>query len=156
MIEVVRMEESTFLPPPQRFEAGVPMTAQAVGLAAACDYLSALGMDKVQAHEETLTGYALEKLGQLPGVRIIGPRSTEARGGAVSFVVDDLHPHDVGQVLDELGVAVRVGHHCAWPICRRFGIPATTRATFYVYNTLADVDALAEGVRHAQKFFGTL
>ncbi|HEX2313576.1 MAG TPA: cysteine desulfurase [Thermomonospora sp.] len=155
MIEVVRMEGSTFLPPPQRFEAGVPMTAQAVGLAAACDYLSELGMDAVAAHEEELTAYTLERLGEIPGVRIIGPRTTEARGGTVSFVVDDLHPHDVGQVLDELGVAVRVGHHCAWPLCRRYGIPATTRASLYVYNTTADVDALADGVRHAQKFFGT-
>ncbi|MBA9006147.1 cysteine desulfurase [Thermomonospora cellulosilytica] len=155
MIEVVRMEGSTFLPPPQRFEAGVPMTAQAVGLAAACDYLTELGMDKVHAHEEALTAYALEQIGEIGGVRIIGPATTEARGGTVSFVVDDLHPHDVGQVLDELGVAVRVGHHCAWPICRRYGIPATTRASFYVYNTLSDVDALAEGIRHAQKFFGT-
>ncbi|MFG2001244.1 cysteine desulfurase [Spirillospora sp. NPDC048911] len=155
MIEVVRMEGSTFMPPPQRFEAGVPMTAQAIGLGAACDYLSELGMDRVAAHEEALTAYSLERLGEIPGVRIIGPRDTEARGGAVSFTVDDIHPHDVGQVLDELGVAIRVGHHCAWPICRRFGIPATTRATFYVYNDLADVDALAEGVRQAQKFFGT-
>ncbi|REF01114.1 cysteine desulfurase [Thermomonospora umbrina] len=155
MIEVVRMEGSTFLPPPQRFEAGVPMTAQAVGLAAACDYLSELGMAEVHAHEEALTAYALERVGEISGVRLIGPRTTEARGGTVSFVVDDLHPHDVGQVLDELGVAVRVGHHCAWPICRRFGIPATTRASFYVYNTLSDVDALTDGIRHAQKFFGT-
>ncbi|MDL4777129.1 cysteine desulfurase [Actinomadura xylanilytica] len=155
MIEVVRMEGSTFLPPPQRFEAGSPSTAQAVGLGAACDYLSALGMDRVHAHEESLTGYALERLTEIPGVRIIGPGTVEARGGAVSFTVADIHPHDVGQVLDELGVEVRVGHHCAWPICRRFGIPATTRASFYVHNTLADVDALAEGVRQAQKFFGT-
>ncbi|MFI0446233.1 cysteine desulfurase [Actinomadura sp. 6N118] len=155
MIEVVRMEGSTFMPPPQRFEAGVPMTAQAIGLGAACDYLSDLGMDRVALHEEVLTAYSLERLSEIPGVRIIGPRSTEARGGAVSFTVDDIHPHDVGQVLDELGVAIRVGHHCAWPICRRFGIPATTRATFYIYNNLADVDALAEGVRKAQKFFGT-
>ncbi|GAA2591338.1 cysteine desulfurase [Actinomadura fulvescens] len=155
MIEVVRMEGSTFMPPPQRFEAGVPMTAQAVGLGAACDYLTEIGMDRVAAHEETLTAYSLERLGEIPGVRIIGPRSTEARGGAVSFAVDDIHPHDVGQVLDEFGIAIRVGHHCAWPICRRFGIPATTRATLYIYNNLADVDALAEGVRKAQKFFGT-
>ncbi|MFB4318646.1 cysteine desulfurase [Actinomadura sp. 21ATH] len=155
MIEVVRMEESTFMPPPQRFEAGVPMTAQAIGLGAACDYLSELGMDRVHAHEEALIAYSLERLGEIAGVRVIGPLSTDARGGAVSFTVDDIHPHDVGQVLDELGVAIRVGHHCAWPICRRFGIPATTRATFYLYNTLADVDALADGVRHAQKFFGT-
>ncbi|GAA3977880.1 cysteine desulfurase [Actinomadura viridis] len=155
MIEVVRMEGSTFMPPPQRFEAGVPMTAQAIGLAAACDYLTELGMDRVHAHEEALIAYSLERLGEIPGVRVIGPVSTDARGGAVSFTVDDIHPHDVGQVLDELGVAIRVGHHCAWPICRRFNIPATTRATFYLYNTLADVDALTDGVRHAQKFFGT-
>jgi cysteine desulfurase / selenocysteine lyase len=155
MIEVVRMEGSTFLPPPQRFEAGVPMTAQAVGLAAACDYLTELGMDRVHAHELALTEYALERIGEIPGVRIIGPETLESRGGTVAFVVTDIHPHDVGQVLDELGLAVRVGHHCAWPICRRFGIPATTRASFYVYNTLSDVDALADGVREAQKFFGT-
>jgi cysteine desulfurase/selenocysteine lyase len=155
MIEVVRMEESTFMPPPQRFEAGVPMAAQAIGLAAACDYLSALGMDKVAAHEEALVAYTLERLGEIDGVRIIGPRSTEARGGAVAFVVDGIHAHDAGQVLDELGIAVRVGHHCAWPMHRRFGVAATTRATFYVYNTFADVDALADGVRQAQKFFGT-
>ncbi|MEU8120864.1 cysteine desulfurase [Spirillospora sp. NPDC049024] len=155
MIEVVHMEESTFMPPPQRFEAGVPMTAQAVGLGVACDYLAEIGMDRVHAHEEALVGYSLERLGEIPGVRVIGPGTTEARGGAVSFTVDGIHPHDVGQVLDDQGVEVRVGHHCAWPICRRFGIPATTRATFYLYNTLADVDALADGVRHAQKFFGT-
>ncbi|WP_018656541.1 cysteine desulfurase [Actinomadura flavalba] len=155
MIEVVRMEGSTFMPPPQRFEAGSPNVAQAVGLGAACDYLSEIGMDRVHAHEEVLTGYALERLAEIPGVRLIGPATTESRGGAVSFVVDDIHPHDVGQVLDELGVEVRVGHHCAAPICRRFGIPATTRATFYVHNTLADIDALADGVRGAQKFFGT-
>ncbi|WP_131742376.1 cysteine desulfurase [Actinomadura roseirufa] len=155
MIEVVRMEATTFMPPPQRFEAGVPMTAQAIGLGAACEYLSEVGMDRVHAHEEALTAYSLERLAEIPGLRIVGPGTTEARGGAVSFTVDGIHPHDVGQVLDELGVEVRVGHHCAWPICRRFGIPATTRATFYLYNTLADVDALADGVRQAQAFFGT-
>lgn len=156
MIEVVRMEGSTFMPPPQRFEAGVPMAAQAVGLARACDYLSEIGMDRVHAHEEALTAYALKRLGEIEGVQVIGPATTEARGGTVSFVVEDIHPHDVGQVLDELGVAVRVGHHCAWPIVRRFGIQATTRASFYVYNDLADVDALVDGVRQAQKFFGTV
>ncbi|MFC4909256.1 cysteine desulfurase [Actinomadura gamaensis] len=155
MIETVTMEGTTFMPPPQRFEAGSPNVAQAVGLGAAVDYLSDLGMADVHAHEAALTGYALERLGEIAGVRVIGPGTTEARGGAVSFTVDDIHPHDVGQVLDELGVEVRVGHHCAKPICRRFGIPATTRASFYVYNTLADVDALADGVRQAQKFFGT-
>ena len=154
MIEVVRMEGSTFAAPPQRFEAGVPMAAQAVGLAAACDYLTAIGMVAVAAHEHDLTGYALEQLSAVPGVRIVGPVTTEARGGAVSFVVDGIHPHDVGQVLDDRGVEVRVGHHCAWPLMRRFAVPATTRATFYLYNDRSDVDALVSGVRHAQEFFG--
>jgi cysteine desulfurase/selenocysteine lyase len=153
MIEVVRMEGSTFAPPPQRFEAGVPMAAQAVGLAAACDYLTAVGMDAVAAHEHTLTSLALDGLTAMPGVRVVGPVTTEARGGAVSFVVDGIHPHDVGQVLDDLGVEVRVGHHCAWPLMRRFAVPATTRATFYLYNDASDVDALVQGVRQAQRYF---
>ncbi|SFP46419.1 cysteine desulfurase [Geodermatophilus dictyosporus] len=154
MIEVVRMEGSTFMPPPQRFEAGVPMTAQVVGLGAAVDYLQALGMDTVLAHEEALTAYALEQLQAIPGVTVIGPPDTVARGGAVSFTVEGIHPHDVGQVLDDLGIAVRVGHHCAWPVVRRYGVPATTRATFYVHTGYDDVDALVEGVRAAQRFFG--
>jgi cysteine desulfurase/selenocysteine lyase len=154
MIEIVEMDRTTFLPPPQRFEAGVPMTAQAVGLAAAVDYLEALGMDEVAAHEDRLTARALGLLGDLPGVHIVGPRDLTDRGSAVSFTVDGIHPHDVGQVLDERGVAVRVGHHCARPVVRRYGIPATTRASFYVYNTLDEVDALVEGVRAAQAYFG--
>ena len=156
MIEVVHLEQSTYAAPPQRFEAGVPMTAQAVGLAAACDYLTGLGMDRVVEHEHTLAAYALEQIAAIPGVRIIGPATTEARGATVAFTLADIHPHDVGQVLDDLGIAVRTGHHCAWPICRRYGIPATTRASFYVYNTLNDVDVLADGVRQAQKFFRTV
>jgi cysteine desulfurase/selenocysteine lyase len=154
MIEVVRMEGSTFAPPPQRFEAGVPMTAQVVGLAAACDYLTGLGMENVLAHEEALTEYALAELQAIPGVTVIGPVDTVARGGAISFTVEGIHPHDVGQVLDDQGIAVRVGHHCAWPVVRRYGVPATTRATFYVHTGYDDVDALVEGVRHAQRFFG--
>lgn len=154
MVEVVEMDRTTFLPPPQRFEAGVPMTSQAVGLAAAVEYLEALGMAEVAAHEDQLTARALELLGEIPGVRIVGPRDLTDRGSAVSFTVDGIHPHDVGQVLDDRGVAVRVGHHCARPIVRRYGIPATTRATFYVYNTEAEVDALAAGVRAAQEYFG--
>jgi cysteine desulfurase/selenocysteine lyase len=153
MIEVVRMEGSTFLPPPERFEAGVPAAAQAVGLAAACDYLDDLGMRNVAAHEEALTAHALELLGRIGGVRILGPLSTDDRGGAVSFTVEQIHPHDVGQVLDELGIAVRTGHHCAWPLHRALGVQASTRATFYVYNTHDEVEALADGVRQAQKFF---
>ncbi|WP_419665795.1 cysteine desulfurase [Streptomyces sp. 2-1] len=155
MIEVVEMDRATFLPPPQRFEAGVPMAPQAVGLAAAVDYLRALGMDEVAAHEDVLTARALQLLQEIPGVRVIGPRGIEERGSAVSFAVDGIHPHDVGQVLDDRGVAVRTGHHCARPIVRRYGVPATTRATFYVYNTLEEVEQLAEGVRAAQAYFGT-
>ncbi len=158
MIEVVRMEGTTFTVPPQRFEAGVPNTAQAVGLGAAVDYLTGLpgGMAAVAAHEHDLTELALAELAEVPGVRIIGPTTTQARGGAVSFVVDGIHPHDVGQVLDDRGVEVRVGHHCAWPLTRRYQVPATTRATFYLYNDASDVHALVAGVRHAQTFFGTL
>ena len=154
MIEVVRMEGSTFLPPPQRFEPGVPAVAQAVGLAAAVDYLAGLGMGNVAAHEESLTAHALDTLREINGVRILGPDTTKDRGGAVAFDVQGVHPHDVGQVLDELGIAVRTGHHCAWPLHRALGVPASTRATFYVYNTHAEVDALAEGIRYAQRFFG--
>jgi cysteine desulfurase/selenocysteine lyase len=153
MIEVVRMEGSTFLPPPERFEAGVPAAAQATGLAAACDYLDALGMENVAAHEEELTAHALESLGAIDGVRILGPLTTEDRGGAVSFTIDGVHPHDVGQLLDELGIAVRADHHCAWPLHRALGVQASARATFYVYNTHDEVEALAEGVRQTQKFF---
>jgi len=153
MIEVVRMEGSTFLPPPQRFEPGVPAVAEAAGLAAAVDYLNALGMGNVAAHEESLTAHALDALREMPGVRILGPDTTKDRGGAVAFEVDGVHPHDVGQVLDELGIAVRTGHHCAWPLHRALGVQASTRATFYVYNTHAEVDELADGIRYAQRFF---
>lgn len=154
MIELVRMEGSTFAPPPQRFEAGVPMTAQAVGLGAAVDYLSAIGMDRVAAHEHLLTERALAGLTAVEGVRVIGPTDTSLRGGAVSFVIDGVHPHDAGQVLDSLGIAVRVGHHCAWPLHRRMGVPATVRASFYLYNEPSEVDALVAGVVEAQRFFG--
>jgi cysteine desulfurase / selenocysteine lyase len=154
MIEVVRMEGSTFLPPPQRFEPGVPAVAEAAGLAAAVDYLTGLGMGHVAAHEESLTAHALDTLREINGVRILGPDTTKDRGGAVAFEVQGVHPHDVGQVLDELGIAVRTGHHCAWPLHRALGVQASTRATFYVYNTHAEVDALAEGIRYAQRFFG--
>jgi cysteine desulfurase/selenocysteine lyase len=154
MIEFVTMEKTTFAAPPQRFEAGVPNIAQVVGLGAAVDYLQSLGMDSVREHEHALTAYALERLGNIAGVRIIGPNSTEGRGSAISFVVDGLHPHDVGQVLDEQGIAVRVGHHCAHPVCARYGVPATTRASLGLYNTFGEVDALAEGLVKVQGFFG--
>ncbi|MQA16277.1 MAG: SufS family cysteine desulfurase [Pseudonocardiaceae bacterium] len=154
MIELVRMEGSSYAPPPQRFEAGVPMTSQAVGLGAAVDYLSAVGMDRVAAHERALTERALAGLSEVDGVRIIGPTDSEHRGGAVSFVIDGVHAHDAGQVLDSLGVAARVGHHCAWPLHRRFGIAATVRASFALYNLESEVDTLIDGVHESKRFFG--
>ncbi|MDU0291609.1 cysteine desulfurase [Saccharothrix longispora] len=154
MIEMVQMARSTFAPPPARFEAGVPMTSQAVALGAAVNYLDGIGMHRVAAHEHQLTEAALRGLSAIPGVRVVGPLVTVDRGGAVSFVVDGVHAHDAGQVLDSLGVAVRVGHHCAWPLHRRMDAAATVRASFYLYNTLDEVDALVAAVREAQKFFG--
>ena len=153
MIEKVTMRESTFAAPPKRFEAGTPMAAQAVGTAAAVDYLSALGLSDVAAHDETLTAYALDKLRSVPGLDIVGPKSPSGRIGAISFVIEGIHPHDVGQVLDDEGIAVRTGHHCAWPLMQRFGVPATTRASFYVYNQLSDVDALVDGLQRVKKIF---
>ncbi|MED5815502.1 cysteine desulfurase [Mycolicibacterium sp. 050232] len=153
MIETVTMEQTTYAPAPQRFEAGTPMTSQVVGLAAAARYLNNIGMDAVEAHEAELVAAALEGLSGLPQVRVIGPTTMEHRGSPVSFVVDGIHAHDVGQVLDDEGVAVRVGHHCAWPLHRRFGIAATARASFAVYNTLDEVDRLVAGIKRAVEFF---
>ncbi len=154
MIENVAMETSTYAPPPQRFEAGTPMTSQVVGLAAAARYLDAIGMDAVAHHEHQLTAAAIDGLSGIDGVRIIGPTTMENRGSPVSFIVDGVHAHDVGQVLDDDGVAVRVGHHCALPLHRRFGLAATARASFAVYNTPEEVDRLVAGVRRALDFFG--
>ncbi|AWH92119.1 cysteine desulfurase [Dietzia lutea] len=154
MISTVMMEESTFAEPPQRFEAGVPMVSQAVGLAAAVRYLESVGMETIARHEEALTVAALEALQQIPGVRIVGPTDMVSRGGAVSFVVDGIHAHDVSQVLDDDGVAVRVGHHCAWPLHRRLGVQSTVRASFALYNTRDEVETLARSLRRAQEFFG--
>lgn len=154
MIEQVFMDHSTFAAPPQRFEAGVPNIAQAVALGAACDYLTDVGLEAIHDHEVHLTELALEGLSGLPGIRIIGPTDVTERGAAVSFVAEGIHSHDLGQVLDDSGVAVRVGHHCAWPLHRRFGVAATTRASFYLYNDEADVQALVDGTRRALEFFG--
>ncbi|MBS4104562.1 aminotransferase class V-fold PLP-dependent enzyme, partial [Tsukamurella paurometabola] len=156
MIETVTMEGSTYAAPPQRFEAGVPMTSQVVGLGAAVKYLGGLGMADVAAHEDALVSAALDRLGAIDGLRIIGPTENRDRGSAVSFVVDGIHAHDLGQVLDDEGVAIRVGHHCAWPLHRRFGVAATARASFGVYNTPAEVDVLADAIVKAQKFFGVI
>lgn len=155
MVEKVTMEGTTFTEAPQRFEAGTQMNSQVIGLSAAVDYLTDLGMDNVTAHEHELTAYALEKLQEIPGLRIIGPTEVANRGGAVSFVVEGIHPHDLGQVVDDSGVAIRVGHHCAWPVHTCMGVQATARASFYIYNEPAEIDALAGAIRKAQEFFGT-
>ncbi|MGL5816756.1 MAG: SufS family cysteine desulfurase [Phycicoccus sp.] len=154
MIETVRMEGSTYAPAPQKFEAGVPMAAQAAGLAAACDYLSALGMHRVHAHELALTDRLLAGLTARPWVRVLGPDGLEGRGGAVAFVVDDVHAHDVGQVLDDQGVAVRVGHHCAWPLHRALRVTASTRASLAVYTTPSEVDAFLDALDRVPAVFG--
>jgi cysteine desulfurase/selenocysteine lyase len=154
MIDEVTMERSTYAAPPHKYEAGTPPITQAVGLRAAVDYLTDLGMDAIHEHEVALTGYLLDGLSSVSGLRIIGPPTNEARGGAVSFVLDGIHPHDVGQLLDESGVAVRVGHHCARPACLRFGIPATSRASLHLYSDTSDVDALITGLDKVRSFFG--
>ena len=154
MIELVTMERSTFAAPPHKFEAGTPPIAEAVGLGAAVDYLTGVGMPAIAAHEHTLTEYVLAALADVPGVRIIGPPTADDRVAEVSFSLEGIHPHDVGQVLDELGIAVRVGHHCARPAVVRYGIPATTRASFYLYNTTAEADALVAGLAQVKKVFG--
>ncbi|HYN28403.1 MAG TPA: SufS family cysteine desulfurase [Dermatophilaceae bacterium] len=154
MIETVFMDHSTYAAPPQRFEAGSPNAAQAVGLAAAVDYLTELGMDRVAAHEDALTARLLTGLAQRPWVRMVGPTDGVDRVGAVSFVVDGVHAHDVGQVLDDAGVAVRVGHHCAWPLHRRMGVTATARASFAAYTTPAEVDTLLAALDRVPAVFG--
>ncbi|MCY1138818.1 cysteine desulfurase [Actinoplanes sp. Pm04-4] len=154
MIETVTMGGTTYAPPPARFEAGTPPIAEAVGLGVAVDYLNELGMEAIHQHEQDITAYALKTLSDVPGVRIFGPATPEGRGGTLSFGVDGVHPHDVGQILDALGVEVRVGHHCAKPTCARFGVPAMTRASFYLYTTTDEIDALARGLDHVKKVFG--
>ncbi|BAK34467.1 cysteine desulfurase/selenocysteine lyase [Microlunatus phosphovorus NM-1] len=154
MIEVVKMTGSTYAPPPHRFEAGTPPIAQAVGLGAAVGYLSAIGMDAIAAHEQEITAYALEGLKTVPGLRILGPSEPVDRGGAVSFTVPGIHPHDVSQLLDSRGIAVRGGHHCARPLHERFGVQSSTRASFYLYTTKGEIDALVDGLGFTQRFFG--
>ena len=146
MVTSVTMESATWADAPQKFEAGVPNMAQAVGLGAALNYLSNIGMDAIAQHERSLTGYALDKLLQIPGLRIVGPQDNVDRGAALSFTIKDIHPHDVGQYVDSQGVAVRTGHHCAWPLTKIMNVPATTRASFYLYNDEQDVDALVEAL----------
>jgi len=154
MIETVWMDHSTFATPPHKFEAGTMPIAEAAGLAAAIDYLNETGLESIHAHEQALLKDALTQLTAIEGLRILGPTEPADRGTAISFEVDGMHPHDVSQVLDELGIAVRAGHHCAWPLHRALGVQASTRASFYLYNTHEEVAALAEGIREARKFFG--
>jgi cysteine desulfurase/selenocysteine lyase len=153
MIRDVTIESSTWNDIPWRFEAGTPNVAEAVGLGAAVDYLRAIGMDRVRAAEAELTAYALERLGEVKGLRLFGPEELDQRGGVLSFTLGEIHPHDVAQVLDEEGVAVRAGHHCTMPLHRRLGVQATTRASFSVYSTVEEVDALAAGLDKAARFF---
>ena len=154
MVTSVTMESATWAEAPQKFESGVPNMAQAVGLGAALNYLSNIGMDAIAEHERSLTGYALDKLLQIPGLRIVGPQNNVDRGAALSFTIKDIHPHDVGQYVDSQGIAVRTGHHCAWPLTKIMNVPATTRASFYLYNDEHDVDALVQALLGAQKYFG--
>jgi len=153
MIADVSMTSATWAQAPAKFEAGVPNMAQAVGLGAAVDYLTAIGMDVIAQHERTLTEDLLTKLLAIEEVAVVGPRTMEARGGALSFTVSGIHPHDLGQFLDSQGIAVRTGHHCAWPLTRSLGVPATTRASLYLYNTIEDNDALIDGVQSAMRYF---
>ena len=154
MIETVTMPISTYAGLPHKYEAGTPPIAEAVGLGAAVDYLTGIGMDAVAAHEHEITAYALDALSTVSGLRVLGPTEAVDRGGAISFTLADVHPHDVAQILDGDGVAVRAGHHCGRPLHQRFGISASTRASSYLYTTRAEIDALIVGVEKAKRFFG--
>jgi cysteine desulfurase / selenocysteine lyase len=153
MIKTVSLHETTYADIPARFEAGTPAIGEAIALGEAIDFLSALGMDKIYAHEQYLLGYALERLSEVEGLRIYGPMTEEGRGAAVSFTLDDIHPHDVAAVLDGEGVAVRAGHHCCQPLHALLDVPATTRASFYLYNIPEEVDRLVVGLEKARKLF---
>ncbi len=153
MIENVTMTDATWAPAPKKFEAGVPNMAQAIGLGAALNYLSKVGLASIHAHEIYLAKVLIAGLSDIEGINIFGPKDMELRGGVVSFTLDGIHPHDLGQYLDSKGIAVRTGHHCAWPLARKFKVQATTRASLYLYNELSDVDALLSGIQDAKKFF---
>jgi cysteine desulfurase/selenocysteine lyase len=154
MIESVTMTDATWAPSPRRHEAGVPNMAQAVGLAAALDYLNAIGMKNIYAHEQELGSYLLNRLQEIPALNLVGPSVMVDRGAVASFTLAQIHPHDLGQFLDAQGIAVRTGHHCAWPLTRKLGVQATTRASLYLYNDESDIDGLIEGILGAQKYFG--
>src|SRR3954470_12664798 len=154
MIETVTMERSTYAPVPHKFEAGTPPIVEAVGLGAAVDYLSFLGMDRVHAHERAVTAYALEGLATVPGLTVLGPLDATERGGAISFELEGVHPHDIATVLDTRGIAVRAGHHCAKPAHARFGVQSSTRLSSYLYTTPTEIDALVDGLEYTRRYFG--
>jgi cysteine desulfurase/selenocysteine lyase len=154
MIESVTMTDATWAPSPRRHEAGVPNMAQAVGLGAALNYLMQIGMDNIYQHEQELGSYLLKRLQEIPELNLVGPLEMNDRGAVASFTLGEIHPHDLGQYLDSQGIAVRTGHHCAWPLTRKLGVQSTTRASLYLYNDEQDVDALIEGILGAQNYFG--
>jgi cysteine desulfurase/selenocysteine lyase len=154
MISSVDFQSATWNELPAKFEAGTPMVAEAVGLGAAVEYLSSLGMDRVRAHERSLTDYMLERLAEIPGLRVVGPASAGARGGLASFTVEGIHPHDVAELADRDGVCIRAGHHCAQPLMRCLGVSATARASVGVYNEASDIDTLAEALLAGRDVFG--
>ena len=156
MIENVTMTDATWAEAPRKFEAGVPNMAQVIGLAAGLKYLQTIGLKAIHDHEKDLTSYLLSELGKIEDLVVVGPKDPDLRGGTISFTVNGIHPHDLGQYLDSLGIAVRTGHHCAWPLTRALGVPATTRASLYLYNDRADLDALVNGIKDAKKYFGQL
>jgi cysteine desulfurase/selenocysteine lyase len=153
MIETVSMERSTYAGIPHKFEAGTPPIVEAVGLGAAVDYLSHIGMENIHAHEQAMTAYALEGLATVPGLTVLGPLDATERGGAISFEIEGVHPHDVAQVLDSRGIAVRAGHHCAKPAHARFGVQSSTRMSSYLYTTSAEIDALVDGLEYTRSYF---
>jgi cysteine desulfurase/selenocysteine lyase len=153
MIATVSMEKSTWAPIPHKFEAGTPPIVEAVGLGAAIDYISHIGLDRIHAHEQAVTGYLLEGLASVSGVTVLGPTDPSQRGGAVAFELAGVHPHDVAQLLDSRGIAVRAGHHCAKPAHQRYGVQSSTRASSYLYTTPAEIDALIEGLEHTKNYF---
>lgn len=153
MIKRVKLTEASWNDLPWKFEAGTPSVAEGIGLGAAVDYLSQFGMDAVRAHERTLVDYAMERLQDVPGITLYGPRDSELHGGAVSFTLPNIHPHDLATLVDREGIAVRAGHHCTQPLMERLGVPATTRASFYIYNRADEVDQLVTGIQKALKVF---
>jgi cysteine desulfurase/selenocysteine lyase len=153
MIETVDLTGTTYAAPPHRFEAGTPMIAQAVALGTAVDYVTGIGREAIREHEQAITAYALEGLQSVDGLRIVGPREPVDRGATIAFTLPGVHPHDVAQLLDEQGIAVRAGHHCARPVCVRYGVAATTRASFGIYTTFDEIDALVRGVENVKELF---